>query len=130
MTTVASGDTPTILRCPFAECNTRIIPLTPELKQALVTISGAPDMITSSADAHETANEFYVVNDVWDFDNIGVSRPTDEAPTPDIADFTIQRLLVCSECDRGPLGFAGYAGTDDDVKKLRYYLSSTSVKET
>ena len=130
MATAQQVETSKVLRCPFAECNTRVILLTPELKSSLATIEGAPEMLASSTDANEIAHEFYVINDVWEFYNIGVSKPTEETPTSTIPDFTIQRLLVCSECDRGPLGFAGYTGSDDDVKKLRYYLSFTSVKET
>lgn len=72
---------------------------------------------------------FFKIDDVWDFDNIAVSKPTADLAKPTVADssFSILRLLICSECDRGPLGFAGHLNGDSDVGKLVYFLSCESV---
>lgn len=115
-----------VLRCPFTECNTRVIVDLPLVDGTLVKVTNAPTMVSSKND--DTApNQFYVVNDVWDFDNIGVSKLAEGFANPEIDDFNLQRLIVCSECDRGPLGFAGFIGSESDVKNLKYYLSAASV---
>lgn len=70
------------------------------------------------------------VQDVWDFDNIGVSRAVPELlKEEDVGNLAkVERLLICSECDKGPIGFAGYIeGNETDHKKLQYYLSCESV---
>ncbi len=91
------------------------------------------------------------VTDVFQFDNIGVSRsglsPNSKPIKFTISNnegkesatiVTIDRLLVCADCDKGPIGFAGLLSDDvkenekelDRVKKslaLRYYLNLNSV---
>ncbi|CAK7913103.1 hypothetical protein CAAN1_20S02652 [[Candida] anglica] len=120
-----------LIRCPFKGCNARVIP-TKSLQT--VKVANSPQM--TSLNEKDTHTEFYQVNDVWDFDNIGVSRPSDELEQPTITtasgdelEIAVQRLLICSECDRGPLGFAGISSGDDekDHKNLKYFLSCTSV---
>lgn len=74
---------------------------------------------------------FFQVADVWDFDNIGVSKAVPELHKSEaVGDLAkVERLLICSECDRGPLGFAGYVNAEDtDHKNLTYYLSRETVK--
>ncbi|CAD1808333.1 Mss4 family protein [Candida parapsilosis] len=139
-----------ILRCPFANCHARIIVYSSSIPS--VTLKEAPHCITtdsnnSSPTLNTSTTAFYRINDVWDFDNIGVSKPSKVLPEPvvvgtigNIGDedkqqqqqqkekIDVERLLICSECDRGPLGFAGIAaGEDKDHKNLRYFLSEDSV---
>ncbi|GEQ67456.1 hypothetical protein JCM33374_g1121 [Metschnikowia sp. JCM 33374] len=112
-----------ILRCPFPECHARIIRLDAKLASTQVKLDNAPQMTADS-------ELFFTIADVWDFDNIGVSRPAPDLEKKTVAPLArIERLLICSECDKGPLGFAGFVSEDEtDVKKLAYYLSCESVK--
>ena len=112
-----------IIRCPFDTCNARIIKLDSKLAGSQTTIANAPQMTADS-------EHFFAIADVWDFDNIGVSRPAPGLETKIVQPLAkIERLLICSECDKGPLGFAGFIdGDDTDVKNLTYYLSCESVK--
>lgn len=109
-----------IIRCPFDGCNTRIIKLSPALAATETEIANAPQMA-------KPLLRFFKVNDVWDFDNIGVSRP---AAVGDAVDdlVKVERLLICGECDKGPLGFAGFVDASDSHHlKLHYYLACDSV---
>ncbi|KAK6202998.1 Mss4-like protein [Scheffersomyces amazonensis] len=139
-----TNKTQTILRCPFKGCNTRLIKLSngnPQVKLSSESSSSNVKMIIlqeidrDPVDA-KFSSEFYQVNDVWDFDNVGVSRPSDELQRelihinddPSIQ-FKIERVLICSECDKGPIGLAGFEANDPnkDVKNLKYFLSCRSV---
>lgn len=105
------------------------------MHNSVATVTNAPQMMAVSKDSSEDLTGFYQINDMWDFDNMGVSRASEDLPQPLISvgdnepvNFGIERLLVCSECERGPLGFAGYIGdVEKDPKNLRFYLSKGSV---
>lgn len=116
------------LKCPFTKCNATIISYN---NLSPVKVENSPQMLYPSnyEPSNEVFTDFFRINDVWDFDNIGVSRPSDELKQPKVSDssFTIERLLICSECDRGPLGFAGHEQGETDVSKLIYFLSCESV---
>lgn len=90
-------------------------------------------MVQISDNTDSNPNKFFKIDDVWDFDNIGVSRPSGDIKQPIIEEnnkvlnIKIERLLICSECDKGPIGFAGLEGEDTDVKNLKYFLSCSSV---
>ncbi|EMG47930.1 DSS4 Protein DSS4 [Candida maltosa Xu316] len=121
-----------ILRCPFKECNTRIIPYSESFQT--VDIPNPPFDVIKPNTTVPITNKFYKINDVWDFDNIGVSRPDHEGEVTVVDDgddeIHIERYLICSECDKGPLGFAGIpqsSGDKTDHKNLKYFLSTDSV---
>ena len=123
-----------VVRCPFASCNARIIARSNALNESLQEIKNSPLMLKTTEDNtdEDDHHHFFHVGDVWDFDNIGVSRPAADLEHPLFSggksqDFKIERLLICSECDRGPLGFAGFFNGENDVQKLSYYLSCSSV---
>lgn len=110
-----------ILRCPFDGCHARLIRLLPSLNSSRTVISGAPKMTQASTN-------FFLIHDVWDFDNIGVLRAADFEVSGTSPLAKVERLLICSECDQGPLGFAGFSKDDEtDVKNLIYLLSCESV---
>lgn len=112
-----------IIRCPFDRCNARIIKLLPQLASTKLQIGNAPEMASDSS-------FFFQVQDVWDFDNIGVSKAVPELKKEEeVGNLAkVERLLICSECDKGPIGFAGYVDSDEtDHKNLHYYLSCESV---
>lgn len=120
------------MKCPFPGCDTKIIPFTKKLYETNIIVNDAPGMI--STESKEASSEepplFYKVEDVWDFDNVGVSRPSAGMAGPKIGDekFNVERLLVCSECDRGPIGFAGVSETQNNThENLRYFVSCNSV---
>ncbi|KAG7194195.1 uncharacterized protein KQ657_004905 [Scheffersomyces spartinae] len=127
-----------VIRCPFSGCNTRIITRDDTLNESIQIVKNSPSMLQSTSIQEEKDNDnhtcFFKINDVWDFDNIGVSRPAADLNHPKFggeddasSEFKIERLLICSECDRGPLGFAGFFNGENDVQKLSYYLSCSSV---
>jgi hypothetical protein len=112
-----------ILRCPYSKCNARIIK--PSEKCDIIEDNIEIEFIrpSSATDESETSvveddHKFLRIDDVWDFDNIGVSKNFDNK-------HDIERLIICSDCDRGPLGFAKFdlGNEDKNVKDLRYYLS-------
>ncbi|KAG7662970.1 uncharacterized protein J8A68_003520 [[Candida] subhashii] len=64
--------------------------------------------------------------------NIGVTRSTDVLDEPvvghDEVHVKLERLLICSECEKGPLGFAGIPiGLEADHRNLQFSLSCNSV---
>ena len=141
---VLSSKTPIILRCSFANCQARIISCSSATPSA--DIDNAPSCVViesyysnpSDPKPSSLSTKFYCINDVWDFDNIGVSKPSEILPEPIIVGtqshegeqekIDVERLLICSECDRGPLGFAGIVvGDERDHRNLRYFLSQDSV---
>lgn len=133
LNTTKTKDSSIVIRCPFGSCNTRIIMLSEKLLSNELIIQNSPDMVQISDNTDSNTNQFFKIDDVWDFDNIGVSRPSDDIKQPIIEEnnkvlnIKIERLLICSECDKGPIGFAGLEGNDTDVKNLKYFLSCSSV---
>lgn len=126
-----------ILRCPFQACNVRIIPCSEKLLASKIQLEQTPTMMMPSGETKHEEEYFFRIDDVWDFDNIGVSRPASDLAMPilipgtgedDKIQLEIERLLICSECDKGPLGFAGiHSGEELDHKNLKYFLSCASV---
>lgn len=125
-----------ILRCPFKACNARIIGSSEKLLANKMHLDQTPEMMLPSGETKHVEEYFFKIDDVWDFDNIGVSRPAGDLAKPiiipgpgdDTIELNIERLLICSECDKGPLGFAGIeSGQELDHKNLKYFLSCASV---
>ncbi|KAI5962477.1 uncharacterized protein KGF55_003553 [Candida pseudojiufengensis] len=145
------------LICPFRNCSTKIIQYNPQKLKSEI-IENAPSCIeienypeVKEPKLSTKTTKFFKIDDVWSFVNIGVSRPSEISKDPiiistDDNDTTtnkieelegdssgqikvhIERLLICSECDRGPLGFAGIEdGKENDHKNLKYFLSENSV---
>ncbi|OWB85527.1 hypothetical protein B5S33_g4195 [[Candida] boidinii] len=138
-----------IIRCPFKNCNSRIIQVSPELSKKLprYNINNLENVLISILENDEHGNEesddsrisigaksdggaasnlkkLIKLNDMWDFDNIGVSRPNsnlinesfiikdvDYIDSDNLKDdigksIEVIRYLVCADCDRGPIGIA------------------------
>ncbi|KAG7692208.1 hypothetical protein KL930_005146 [Ogataea haglerorum] len=107
------------LRCPFCRC--KIISSTPQ-RSRYASISPMPRefafvdlspslQINSHVPDHNDV--FFHVGSMWDFDNIGVSRPSSEIAVEmenlenqDKMVLQVARFLTCADCDKGPLGFA------------------------
>lgn len=73
-------------------------------------------------------NYFYKANDIWEFNNIGVSKPPTDIKKPeilklknfkngDIHVYVVVRYLVCGDCDKGAFGFGGYKMDYEDIQK-------------
>lgn len=104
-------------------------------------ISEKTDSTESTATTAPTES-FLPFYDPFDFDNISVTKPVFEAgqePSLVSSDgkttVSIERLLACAECDRGPFGVIGkvsYIGTQDGLThdKNVYLLRPESVVVT
>lgn len=118
------------VKCPFPNCNTKIIPYNKSLKDSIQIICNSPEMV--NVEESEIQLEFFKIKDMWDFDNIGVSRPMEQIENFAVRgnSFNIERLLICSECDKGPIGFAGHFAKDDaaNPNNMTYFLSCESMK--
>lgn len=67
---------------------------------------------------YKNNNVFYKAKDIWEFDNIGVSKPPSslqeaevikvKSEDGDVHNYAILRYLVCGECDKGVFGFGGF----------------------
>ncbi|SCU89348.1 LAFA_0E17414g1_1 [Lachancea sp. 'fantastica'] len=109
------------LRCPFTECNCAIVDLD-ESRYASVSPEICKELKLMLPSSEATSDGlFSVFEDIWDFDNIGVSRAVPDglvnvpaATTTDNLRFKfrnktyqlhkLQKYLICADCDRGPLG--------------------------
>ncbi|GMG44852.1 unnamed protein product [Ambrosiozyma monospora] len=130
------------LICPFQpKCQTKIIKFesdkpTHKLITKETTIPFlSPSNSNSNSNSSQLSNLSFHKAGMWDFDNIGVSRPippsstsasTSKEPVEEILElqdeqttkiqkFKVVRYLTCGECDRGALGFVGVSVDDDDV---------------
>lgn len=119
-------------QCLFSRCSTDIIPVTGELFTTRIELSHTPEMLVPDETNDNQPNIFYRVNDMWDFDNIAVSRDAGIDTTVVLPDtdtkLTIERLLICGECNKGPIGFAAKHEADSaDPKNLVYFLACNSI---
>lgn len=104
-----------ILKCPFRDCAAKLITQT-ELQKTVKFVDPFKTIqLGDSTQERSTSipTEFLIIHDVWDFDNIGVSRIMEGTGDLEYLDLRIasdqilnkqERLLICGECDRGPLG--------------------------
>ncbi|KAH3676267.1 hypothetical protein WICMUC_002144 [Wickerhamomyces mucosus] len=120
-----------IIRCPFSKCHTRLIqthsPNIQELdiKSIKFLKTTNPDTNPTTIEEHDSnLNKYIKIDDVWDFDNIGVSKEFNQDQSDSVK---LERLIICSDCERGPLGFATFEDNSTDVKDLKYYLHLDSV---
>lgn len=127
------------LICPFDQCKCCIIPLE-KGTQVTLPLQVYKDLnIFLPTKEHCPQGKFLMVNDVWDFDNIGVSRNIPDLKGFDMSVscegetvFTINRVvkyLICADCDKGPLGIVCEARSKDGLDtKVINLLSLESVK--
>ncbi|TID25525.1 hypothetical protein CANINC_002915 [Pichia inconspicua] len=82
------------------------------------------DNVFNSLPNFNSINYFYKAKDVWEFENIGVSKPPSKTEKPEILSilnlkdskihkFVVVRYLICGSCDHGAFGFAAYHLDDD-----------------
>ncbi|KAM3159862.1 Dss4 [Lachancea thermotolerans] len=130
------------LRCPFAGCDSCIV--SAEEGRKVVLPAEVYDKLRLALPSNQAprSGEFSVFEDIWDFDNIGVSRqvPTEiEAAAENAQElrFTwkerpytlgkLQKYLICADCDRGPLGIVCEILDAEGARETVNLLSLASV---
>lgn len=136
-------------RCSFKGCNSVIIDINASNSVRLPDAVFDIFQLVQFRKEHKqisdvNKNNFLLVNDVWDFDNIGVSKqipPTfnDEhhkGQEFDNLEFEYNgeklyikrclKYLICADCDRGPIGFVCQVSKHDyeATPELEVYLLS------
>lgn len=123
--------------CPFDE-TTKIIRVPRETDNLYLQLHDSNDKLinpskifkfakckTSEPSVHRSIHQyndfncFYKAKDIWEFDNIGVSKPPSNIKNAEfikvksiengeVRNYAIVRYLVCGHCDKGAFGFGGY----------------------
>ncbi|XBW36141.1 hypothetical protein QEN19_001719 [Hanseniaspora menglaensis] len=121
-----------IAKCSFNECSCELITINPDHlnsgKQKVIKLSKSffnkYKLFQKNHSKHESDQNklmnFLITESFWDFDNIGVSRSIETLKldeTDELAEdfyisylekeykiLTASKYLICSECDRGPVG--------------------------
>lgn len=92
----------------------------------------------ASAKKFQNKNLFYKAKDVWEFSNVGVSKPPPNIKDAefikvksldgDVHNYAVVRYLVCGHCDRGAFGFGGYLVDLDEMNnRVEIGFDLTSV---
>lgn len=117
-------------KCSFVSCSSSIITLDND-SQIVTLPSDAYELfrIMELKDFEELVNDkFYAVGDIWDFDNVGVSKNIPTEMLSDLSksnitfiqdgtEWTITELvkyLICADCDKGPIGLVVKAKSNND----------------
>lgn len=130
-------------KCALSSCNCSIIKVNESdtIKVHKDVFDTFKLMQNKSTKSSENYTNFLIVRDVWDFDNIGVSK--DIPPTVFERDFNsnlkfdyegttwnIQKCvkyLICADCDKGPIGIVCETTDDSEKSHIVYMLSLDSV---
>lgn len=102
------------ITCPF-DLGTSIIDL-PKLSGDNIMELKSPinsnSIIQFKKPLNSNGGGFILINDVWDFNNVGVSKQSNlnlelelKMTNGTFKLFKIDKLLICGECDKGPIGF-------------------------
>ncbi|CCE62730.1 hypothetical protein TPHA_0D00870 [Tetrapisispora phaffii CBS 4417] len=131
----------TKLRCSFTDCNSMIINLDDDKIVSMSDEIYAAFKLMQQKDGSHN-NKFMIVNDIWDFDNVGVSRDIPEQVVDnngelievEISDeqWSISKCLkylLCADCDKGPIGMVCELTNkrDNSITKTINLLSLNSV---
>lgn len=130
------GTNPPTMRaqCAFPGCHSAIIEITEPRTAQL-----PPDALESfqlMQRPDSKLGQFVIVDDVWDFDNIGVSKDLPNQSKPIEVSFNWNnkhysvdrciKYLICADCDRGPIGVVVHTKENQQLYILS--LDSTSSK--
>lgn len=95
------------ITCPFG-CGTAIIDLAGDKQPLAATMPPACDFQFKQHRV-DAPLAFIPVADVWDFSNVGVSRPAGLDLALEVEGHAnalpVDKFLTCGECDKGPIGF-------------------------
>ncbi|EDO14519.1 hypothetical protein Kpol_274p2 [Vanderwaltozyma polyspora DSM 70294] len=105
-------------KCVFDNCNSQII--TVDESKVIEWSSDVYDIfkLMQNNIKDVSLGKFLIVNDIWDFDNVGVSKeiPQDLELQLDDSKFILNfkgntwevtkciKYLICADCDKGPIG--------------------------
>ncbi|CCF56500.1 hypothetical protein KAFR_0B02020 [Kazachstania africana CBS 2517] len=133
--------------CSFENCKCSIITIKDENSDMITEF--ATDMFNAlqlmqQREEDLTNSEFFITKDVWDFDNIGVSKdiPSEILEQDNLNKFVFKyaddqykidrclKYLICADCDRGPIGVVCEVSTVDggNHKQTLHLISLRSVK--
>ncbi|KAJ2744648.1 hypothetical protein GGI20_002789 [Coemansia sp. BCRC 34301] len=118
---------PLTVKCPKNTCKCVVLPADkatlvhctprvrlPELGTETPVVTTVPDEVQRMLAAPSTeGGYFWMVTDVMDFDNIGVSHTKDGI-----------KYLACADCDLAPIG---YCDTKTDDSKHKYLIAVDRV---
>lgn len=139
--------------CPF-DNKTKIIRVPNETHNIFTLVSDSEensksldykfiDCKTTGEKIHKNIKDgFYKAKDIWEFDNVGVTKPHDLKKAQfiklknnidgNIQTYIIIRYLICGDCNKGALGFGGLL-FNEEIKDARievgFDLSSTNPNE-
>ncbi|KAK5780430.1 guanine nucleotide exchange factor DSS4 PWA37_002600 [Arxiozyma heterogenica] len=127
--------------CAFSDCRCRILKIdsAPIVKVPSMVLDKFHLMQKSKDQDLEEYTDFILINDVWDFDNIGVSKEIlANSEILDRVEFEHDnrkwqiekhlKYLVCANCDKGPIGVVCSTKSDNQTKII-YLLSIPSVSQ-
>ncbi|SCV04100.1 LAMI_0H13410g1_1 [Lachancea mirantina] len=127
------------LRCPFEDCRCVVASMDEKRKiQVPEQVYTKMKLLQNSRERTLRGGQFLVFDDVWDFDNIGVSRSLPVELRNATSGFAldddsltvneVSKYLICADCDRGPLGAVCEVKTADGGVKVVHLLSLASVE--
>ncbi|CAL9728776.1 protein Dss4p [Monosporozyma unispora] len=129
--------------CSFKDCSCKIIKLdcapVVKLQNSALDVFKLMQQHKNDATSTNVGVEFLLVKDVWDFDNIGVSKdiPSYQDVIEDIEfehdgeQWKLEqhlKYLICADCDKGPIGIV-CSVSNGDKKNTVYMLSLPSVSQ-
>ncbi|QHS76743.1 guanine nucleotide exchange factor DSS4 [Saccharomyces paradoxus] len=133
--------------CSFDSCHSEVIAIKDD------NIINLPEQVYSefkllenrtTRDIPPNESKFLVVSDVWDFDNVGVSREIPSSLLGDLGDkneFVFEygnsnwkikkclKYLICADCDKGPIGIiCQVQDQENDEERVLHLLSLRSLQ--
>ncbi|SCU91226.1 LADA_0F08790g1_1 [Lachancea dasiensis] len=132
------------LSCPFPGCQSSIVGFEADHSTVLPVDVYKKFKIMLPSENTTVDGQFSVYGDIWDFDNVGVSRAvpdsvlgSDNEQAASKWVFTwkensymlgkLTKYLICADCDRGPLGMVCETMRDGQSVTLNF-LSLASVR--
>ncbi|KAI8052413.1 Mss4-like protein [Syncephalis plumigaleata] len=116
--TTYSGRNAVDIYCPREACRCKLLRAGVAM---LVTRDAQPLQLNTDSEHQPSSSNtttdgaFWMVTDVFAFDNMGFSRPVPEQSTKSIS--TNLRFLCCAECDHGPLGYQDQGAESAHARK-------------
>ncbi|QLQ82598.1 hypothetical protein HG537_0H03610 [Torulaspora globosa] len=126
------------IRCSFEDCRCCVITFSNANRVQLPGNTVETFQLMQYINSTYQQNEFLLVKDVWDFDNVGVSKqiPSELIDLNQTVSFQWDnkpwiiekclKYLICAECDKGPIGMVCQVTNNHESTTL-YLLSLSSL---